>query len=107
MAKRKRPNWVKENAKESLKKYLQLAEDNFKKNRKRSSRYIDLALKTAEKYNLRLPPGYRKKICRSCRSLLMPGINVTVRADPKTKFLVYTCKDCKRKLKLPYKHQNL
>jgi len=46
------------------------------------------------KFNLKLPPEYRRKYCHKCHSYLVPGKNVKVRTNSQTQCVEYTCGGC-------------
>lgn len=89
---RLKPRWVRELALKRIKKLLELAEREEKQARK--NRYADLARKTAQKYKVRLPKAYKRRICRKCGALLIPGKTLTVRVSSRTKTVIYVCKKC-------------
>lgn len=92
-----KPSWVKKSAKEAIDKLLSLAEADEKK----SKRYTDLAKKKSRKY--KIPLGKTKrKICKKCSALLIPGKNLRVRKAPKPKSgLIQTCLECGNKIRIP------
>jgi len=89
---RLKPRWVRELALKRAKELLKLAENEEKQTRK--DRYADLARKTAQKYKVRLPDVYRRRICRKCGALLIPGKTLTVRVSSRTRTVIYVCRRC-------------
>ncbi len=61
---------------------------------KRADRYIFLARKLAMRYNIRLHPKLKRKFCHRCYHYFGQGGEMTVRTNPKTKAVEYTCKKC-------------
>ena len=59
-----------------------------------AKRYICLARKISRHYRVKLSEGIKRKICKGCNSVLIPGINCTVRLANST--LIYKC-DCGEK----------
>lgn len=73
---------------------LELASENLKKHPERTRRYVELARKLSSKYNAPLSGEQKRQICRNCDAFLVPGLNLSVRADAKTRAQVYTCLEC-------------
>jgi ribonuclease P protein subunit RPR2 len=59
----------------------------------RSRRYAQLASRIAMRYNIRIPPVQKRKICGGCGMFLVPGVSCTVRISAGRK--VVTCLSCK------------
>ena len=78
-------------AKERIEILFKEAEKQFKKFPELAKRYIFIARKIAMKTNLKLCPEHKKKICKKCKSFITPGVNCTVRTNPKTKSVEYIC----------------
>ena len=74
-----------------------------KRNPKYASRYVFLARKIGMRYAVKLKPEYKRKFCHHCYHYFIPGKNVTVRTNPKTKSIEYYCKDCKKITRYGYK----
>lgn len=103
MTRRLKPEWQQRIAKERIKILFDQALRQAKKNNlKRSNRYVFLARKIAMKFNLRIPKLLRRKFCHKCYHYLLPGKNVRVRTNPKTKAVEMTCLDCKHVNRYPY-----
>ena len=58
----------------------------------RSDRCVALARSIGMRYNMRLPPEFKRRICRSCGAFLVPGKNLRVRIRPGR--TVWTCLKC-------------
>ena len=54
-----------------------------------ADRYARLARALGMRYNIRLPPDFKRRLCRGCGSYLLPGRNLRVRLRPKK--AVWTC----------------
>ena len=93
-ARGKKPAWVKRLANERVETLLALAKKTVKKNPQRAKRYVELARKISMKYSVSISASWKKHICSKCGAFLLPGFNQTVRADRKTKCMIYVCKDC-------------
>tara|TARA_Y100000310_G_C20544378_1_gene744886 strand:+ start:500 stop:808 length:309 start_codon:yes stop_codon:yes gene_type:complete len=68
------------------------ASKEFKKNPKRSNRYIEIALKLAAKSGVRIPKKYRRSYCRKCKSYLSSGSNSKIRT--RNGKLIISCLVC-------------
>jgi len=66
-----------------------------------SNRYAQLARKIAMKYKVSMPSRFKKTFCKRCRSYLMPGKNLRIRAQ--RGHMVYHCLNCRHIQRLRYK----
>lgn len=89
-----RPRWIKELALKRISKLFEEAEKQFKEHPERSNRYMELAHKLSEKYNITLPREKKKKFCPKCFTYWVPGKTVKVRADTENKRMIYKCSEC-------------
>jgi ribonuclease P protein subunit RPR2 len=103
MRRSSKPKWVKELALKRIVRLLELAEENLKKHPERSHRYVELTKKLSSKYNVTIPREQKRKICKKCDAFLVPGFNLSIRADRDSKAMVYTCLECGHKKKYVYK----
>jgi ribonuclease P protein subunit RPR2 len=103
MRKTKKPHWQQKIAKERIQILLSLAEKEFKKHAERSKRYVELARKIGLRYNVRIPKELKRKFCKNCNSLLIPGITSKVRLDSKRKSLSIKCLKCEKIYRYPYR----
>jgi ribonuclease P protein subunit RPR2 len=99
----RKPEWQENIAKERIEILFNLAEKEFKKYPERSMRYIQLARKIGLRYNVRLSKELKRKICKSCNSLLIPGLTEKIRIDSRTKTVSRKCLKCERVYHQPYK----
>jgi ribonuclease P protein subunit RPR2 len=68
------------------------ASNEFKKNHRRSDKYVKIALRLAAKSGVRIPKKHRRSYCRKCKSYLSSGSNSKIRTrDGK---LVVSCLVC-------------
>ena len=89
-------------AKERIRILFSLAESYANKgDLELSSRYVELILKIARKYNIRLPREMKYRICKKCNCFIIPGKNATVRL--KKGKVVIKCLECGRYKRYPYK----
>src|SRR3989344_3503218 len=75
------------------------AKSIFKKNKKLSNRYVELARKIAMKVQLKMPKKYKRQFCKHCYSYLKPGVNSRVRIN-KNHVVIY-CLECKKYTRIP------
>ena len=62
------------------------------KDRALANRYVALARRIGMRYNLSIPPQYRKHVCRKCKKYMYPGI--TARFSAKKGSLRKECLQC-------------
>ena len=100
----KKPDWQQNIAEERIEILFNLAEKEFRGNPSHTRRYIQLARKIGQRYNVRMRSGQKGKFCRKCNYLLLPGATSTVRLDSKRKILIIKCKNCNTIYRHPYKN---
>jgi ribonuclease P protein subunit RPR2 len=98
-----KPRWQQKIAKERIQILFDLAEKEFKKHPERSKRYVELARKIGLRYNIRFPKELKRKFCKNCNSLLIPGYSSQVRIKSEKKVLEVKCLNCKKIYRYPYK----
>jgi len=99
----KKPDWQQEIARERIDILLDLAEKEFRKKPERARRYVELARKISLRYNARMKKEQKRKFCKNCNALLLPGSTSSVRLDSKRKLLIIKCKNCNTIYRTPYK----
>ena len=99
----RKPIWQQDIARERISILFNLAEKEFKKHSDRSRRYIQLARKIGLRYNIRLSTKLKRKFCKSCDNLLIPGTTEQTRIDSKSKTVVRRCLKCGKTYRYPYK----
>ena len=87
--------------KDRIKKLFEEAEKAFKKNKKLSNRYVELARKIAMKLQLKMPKKYKRQFCKHCYKYLKNGVNARVRVH-KSRVVIY-CLECKKYTRIPLK----
>ncbi len=102
MRRGRKPEWQRRIAKERIKILLELAEKEFKAHPERSRRYIQLARKIGLRYNVRLSKELKRKFCKNCNSLLVPGLSSQVRIKSKEKIVEIKCLNCGKVYRYPY-----
>ncbi|MCW4010302.1 MAG: ribonuclease P protein component 4 [Candidatus Bathyarchaeota archaeon] len=69
--------------------------------------YLLTAKKIAMAARIRMPPAYRRRICRQCNTLLVPGQSSRVRIKPRREpHVVVTCLRCGSQTRIPLKPKN-
>jgi len=97
----------KEIAKKRIEKLFELAEEELRKgNLERTKRYIYLARKIGMKCQYTLPTELKRKFCKKCNMLLIPGISCEVRLNKKTKTINIKCFNCNYIKRYPYGKQD-
>ena len=71
---------------------LELAEKNIKTHLERTKRYVSLARKLSLRYKVDIPEKFKKRICKVCNTMWIPGFNVKVKINKRTKAVEYLCK---------------
>lgn len=64
-----------------------------------ADRYVDLARRVGMRYNVRVPPNYRRRFCRGCYRYLQPGVTSRTRLNRGK--VVTTCLRCGHKSRIP------
>ncbi len=67
----------------------------------RARRYVDLARRIGMRYNVRVPPEFRRRFCKKCLAYLVPSLNARVRVGSGR--LTVTCLTCGSIQRLPYR----
>jgi ribonuclease P protein subunit RPR2 len=88
---------------ERVKLLLSQAGEAFAKEPGRAHRYARMARKLAMRYNVRLPTGLRRKICKGCGRYMVTGKNCRVRLSPRREAVIMTCLECGHVSRHPYR----
>ena len=67
----------------------------------RARRYVELARRIGMRYNVRVPPEFRRRFCKKCLHYLVPGLNARVRIGGGR--LSVTCLGCGAIQRMPYR----
>lgn len=81
--------------------YFEKAKKIFPRSKKQANEYVRKARNLAMKYRMKLPRDIQRTFCKHCYAYLVPGKNVTVRTREGK--VVYSCKECKKFMRFPYK----
>jgi ribonuclease P protein subunit RPR2 len=79
-------------AKERVKILFDEAEKNYSKHPERSHRYVELIKKIKLKYQLKLDPEIKRRLCKKCNKFMVPGKNCKIRIHNSR--IIYTCNEC-------------
>ena len=96
MAKKK----SKKEAREEVGKLLAKAEESYGKDEGLAHDFVRKLRNAAKKVQLALPNMIKRRICKHCYHLLVPGKNCRVRTA-KGHVVIY-CLDCKKHTRIPY-----
>ena len=92
----KRKKFIKKIASEQIILLFEQAMQIFEEDPEKSQRYIDMARAISKKCKVQIPKQYKIKICRHCKSYLVPGKNCRVRIrSKKQRHITVTCLNCK------------
>ncbi len=67
----------------------------------RARRYVELARRIGMRYNVRVPPEFRRRFCKKCLHYLVPGVSARVRVGDGR--LTVTCLACGAIQRMPYR----
>jgi ribonuclease P protein subunit RPR2 len=76
---------------------FELADKIFPENKSLANRYVELAMKYAQRVKVRIPQKWKKRICHNCKKFLYPGINCRIRLQSrkgKGSHISVTCLEC-------------
>ncbi len=93
-------------AKERIKILLSQARLNLEHDPKLSRRYTELAKKISMRTKVRIPPGDKRYVCKSCGLPLIPGKNARIRVLPGNPRIVITCLTCGHFRRYPFTKNN-
>ncbi len=95
---------VKQIAKNRVQVLFQQAMDVYKTNPQLAQRYVASARRISMAARIRLPTEYKRKTCKNCNALLVPGWSSRVRVKPKrATHIVVTCLGCGYQTRIPVK----
>jgi ribonuclease P protein subunit RPR2 len=86
---------TKQIAKHRVQVLFRQAEKKRVENPQLARRYVEMARRIAMAARIRLPVEYKRRFCRNCNALLVPGDNCRVRVKQRREpHLVVTCLSC-------------
>lgn len=91
----KRKKFIRKIALEQIIILFEQAEQVFQEDPMKSQRYIDIARAISKRCKVRIPKQNKMRICRHCKSYIVPGINCRIRVrSNKQRHLTITCLKC-------------
>lgn len=69
----------------------------------RARRYVELARRLGMRYNVRMPPRFRRRYCRKCLAYFVPAINARIRIGESR--VTITCLSCGLVERYPYREE--
>lgn len=69
---------------------------------KLAKRYIKIAKDISTHYKVQMPQNLKRLTCKKCNSVLIPGLNCTVRLASSKRYAIYKC-DCGEEKHIFYK----
>ncbi len=97
---KKQKDWSKDMAYQRILRLFELAHTVFEKHPCRSNRYVQLARKIGMRYRVRMPPEFKRQICKHCHTYLVQGVNARTRLQGT--HIATTCTSCGKQMRLPY-----
>ncbi|MGD0159295.1 MAG: ribonuclease P [Candidatus Bathyarchaeia archaeon] len=93
---------IKSIARQRVRTLFDLAEETLNQDPALAQRYVNVARRIAMAAKIRLPTRYRRQICRSCKSFILPGVNCRVRVKQlREPHVVITCFNCGKQMRIP------
>ena len=90
-------------ARERIEILMRQAEKVFSKDKALAKRYVELARKIAMRCAMRFPKKWRRKVCRKCNALLVPGKNCRIRIYKHR--IIITCLECGNIRRIPLRRK--
>ncbi len=95
---------VKDIARQRIELLFEMANKIHKQYPDLAQRYVDLARKIGMRCRVKIPSWLKRRICKHCKSFLIPGVNCRVRLRTnRFPHVVVTCFKCGRPMRYPYK----
>ena len=98
---KKKPKLHRDIAIERIQELFNQAELRFKKSPELANRYVYIARKIAMKFKVKIPKELKRRFCKHCYNYMVPSVNCRVRLTQKK--VVYSCLNCKKFMRFPYK----
>jgi len=87
-----------------IRRLFELALAVVKEEPELADRYAELARRIAMRARVRLPPEYKRLICKRCKRLIVPGLTCRVRLQPRREpHVAITCLRCGGIYRIPIK----
>ncbi len=97
-----RKELVKKVAEERIGLLFKLADDNAKDHPDFSHNYVVTLRKISSHYKVPVPKTMKDRICTHCNSVLVPGLNATVRIVSSKGYIAYKCSVCRKERHIFY-----
>jgi ribonuclease P protein subunit RPR2 len=95
---------TKQIARQRIQILFEQATRTFKENPELAQNYLLTAKKIAMAARVRLPVGYKRRVCKNCNNLLVPGKSSRVRIKSKREpHVALTCLKCGTTTRMPLK----
>jgi ribonuclease P protein subunit RPR2 len=101
VARKQQKNLIQNIAVQRMWRLFELAKTEFPENPERSRRYVQLIRNISMRNRISIPGEIKRRICKHCYTLLMPGHNARYRL--KGGLIVISCKHCGKEMRYPYK----
>ena len=85
---------IEEIASERIGILFELADDTVAKNPELAGRYIKTLRRISSHYKVQIPKEMRNRICVGCNSVMVPGLNSTVRLASSKGYVAWRCNNC-------------
>ncbi len=106
LVQRSRPQTMNRNTKriaaQRIKTLFTLAKQTSKQDPTLAQHYINTARKIAMATKTKLPPQYKRQICKHCKTFILPGVNCRIRINQtRQPHITITCLNCKKQTRIP------
>ncbi len=83
---------------------FQRARDVIEEDEELAQHYVATARRMAMASRVRIPREHRRQVCRGCKKFILPGVNCSVRIQPRREpHVVITCGYCGEHMRFPIK----
>ena len=87
-----------------IRRLFQLALKVVKEEPDLADRYAELARRIAMRARVKIPPEYKRLICKRCKRFIVPGLTCRVRLQPRREpHIAITCLRCGGIYRIPIK----
>jgi len=106
MPKRRHRGMERRIALERMTALFRLAESEaLRRHASRARRYVELARRLGMRYNVRMPPPFKRSFCKKCLAFLLPAVSARVRVGRGR--VVVTCISCGAVQRYPYRSEQV
>ena len=87
-----------------IRRLFELALQVVKTEPELADRYAEIARRIAMRARVKIPPEYKRLICKRCKRLIVPGLTCRVRLQPRREpHIAITCLRCGGVYRIPIK----